>query len=160
MTSHFASYVHNHVTWDRLLIDCFTHVSLKHDSRIKQCFSCFGVTQMINRECAKPFCLLFLFFLISFAAALRDKPPGIEHCTISPEPGRNRVHGKLANYRVQLQRQSPNANSFENIWCDIKVAQTRDRPTLRHECERSVRSAIGGRNWYERLYQQKGHNYP
>ena len=39
----------------------------------KQCFW-YGVTQMINRGCAKPFCFVFLlscFFLRSFALILR-----------------------------------------------------------------------------------------
>ena len=34
-------------------------------------FFCFGVTQTINRECAKPFRFLFLVFWLSFAPALR-----------------------------------------------------------------------------------------
>ena len=33
-------------------------------------FFCFGVTQTINRECAKPFCFLFLVFWLSSVAAL------------------------------------------------------------------------------------------
>ena len=53
--------VHNHVTWDRLLIGCFTHVSLKTwFSNQAMFFFCFGVTQMRNRKCAKPFCFLIL----------------------------------------------------------------------------------------------------
>ena len=60
-TSHFASHVHNHVTWDRLLIGCFTHVSLKTwFSNQAMFFFCFGVTQTRNRKCAKPFCFLIL----------------------------------------------------------------------------------------------------
>ena len=47
-----------------LEIDCWLAVShmfpWKLDSRIKQCFFCLGVTQTINRECAKQFCFLFL----------------------------------------------------------------------------------------------------
>ena len=35
-------------------------------------FFCFGVTQTINRECAKPFCFLFLVFWLSSVAALSD----------------------------------------------------------------------------------------
>ena len=59
-TPHFGNHVHNHVTSDILLTGCFAHVPLKHDSQIKQCFFfCLGVMQMINRECAKPFCFLF-----------------------------------------------------------------------------------------------------
>ena len=47
-----------------LEIDCWLAVShmfrWKLDSRIKQCFFCFGVTQTRNRKCAKPFCFLIL----------------------------------------------------------------------------------------------------
>ena len=59
-----------------LLIGCFAHVPLKHDSWIKQCFFfCFGVTQTINRDCAKPFCFLFRVFWLSFARALKGDMP-------------------------------------------------------------------------------------
>ena len=37
-THHFGNHVHNHVISDILLIGCFAHILLKHDSRIKQCF--------------------------------------------------------------------------------------------------------------------------
>ena len=47
-----------------LEIDCWLAVShmfrWKLDSRIKQCFFWFGVTQTRNREYAKPFCFLIL----------------------------------------------------------------------------------------------------
>ena len=59
------------MTWDRLLIGCFTHVSLKTwFSNQAMFFFCFGVTQTWNCKCAKPFCFLFLVFWLSFVAAL------------------------------------------------------------------------------------------
>ena len=57
-----------------LEIDCWLAVShmfrWKIDSRIKQCFFCFGMTQTRNRKWSKPFCFLFLVFWLSFVAAL------------------------------------------------------------------------------------------
>ena len=64
--------VHNHVTWDRLLIGCFTHVSLKTWFSNQ---AMFFVSEWRRRETANVLnrfvsWFLFLVFWLSFVAAL------------------------------------------------------------------------------------------
>ena len=102
-----------HVTSDILLIGCFAHVPFKHDSRIKQCFFCFGVTQTINRECAKPLC--FLFLVSCFLTLVCGGPKGNQFWC-------NSFHSNEENYMsLQKGMHSPIETRSEQIMLTTNV---------------------------------------